>query len=81
MDYVVEIYKLLAYLTSQIRRAVYSIPLNIAEGADCESQKEVKLFLEYAPTSTHEVLTILDLLVLAFSMERLHNIMHESPVG
>lgn len=70
MDYAVEIYKLSARLpsmekyglTSQIRRAVSSIPLNIAEGAGCESPKEFKLFLEYAHRSTHEVMTILELI-------------------
>jgi len=70
MDYAVEIYKLTTRLpstekyglTSQIKRAVCSIPLNIAEGAGCESQKEFKLFLEYAHRSTHEVLTILELI-------------------
>lgn len=48
-------------LISQIRRAAYSIPLNIAEGAGCESKKEFKLFLEYAHRSVYEVLTILEL--------------------
>jgi len=70
MDYAVEIYKLSARLpseekyglTSQIRRAVCSISMNIAEGAGCESQKEFRLFLEYAHRSTHEVLTILELI-------------------
>jgi four helix bundle protein len=69
MDYTVKIYKFSALLPSaekyglisQIRRAVCSIPLNISEGAGCESQKEFRLFLEYAHRSTHEVLTILDL--------------------
>jgi len=70
MDYAVEIYKLSARLpsmekyglTAQIRRAVCSISLNIAEGAGCESYKEFRLFLEYAHRSTHEVLTILELI-------------------
>jgi four helix bundle protein len=70
MDYAVEIYKFSTRLpsiekyglTSQIRRAVSSIPMNIAEGAGCESRKEFKLFLEYAHRSTHEVLTILELI-------------------
>jgi four helix bundle protein len=48
--------------SSQIRRAVCSIPLNIAEGSGCESQKEFRLFLGYAHRSTHEVLTILELM-------------------
>jgi four helix bundle protein len=70
MDYAVEIYGLSARLlsiekyglTSQIRRAVCSIPLNIAEGSGCESQKEFRLFLGYAHRSTHEVLTVLELI-------------------
>jgi len=56
MDYTTEIYKMSSKLppsekyglTSQIQRAICSIPLNIAEGAGCESQKEFKLFSEYA---------------------------------
>jgi four helix bundle protein len=56
MDYTTEIYKMSSKLppsekyglTSQIQRAVCSIPLNIAEGAGCDSHKEFKLFLEYA---------------------------------
>jgi four helix bundle protein len=70
MDYVVEVYKLSARLpseekyglASQMRRSVCSISMNIAEGAGCESQKEFRLFLEYAHRSTHEVLTILELI-------------------
>lgn len=70
MDYAVEIYRLSAHLpsqekyglASQIRRAVCSISMNIAEGSGCESQKEFKLFLEYAHRSTHEVLTVLELI-------------------
>ncbi len=70
IEYTVEIYELSAKLpqtekyglTSQVRRAACSIPLNIAEGAGCESQREFKLFLEYAHRSTHEVLTILELI-------------------
>jgi four helix bundle protein len=70
MDYAVEIYKLSAHLpseekyglASQIRRAVCFISMNIAEGSGCESQKEFKLFLEYAHRSTHEVLTALELI-------------------
>jgi four helix bundle protein len=70
MDYAGEIYELSAHLpsedkyglASQIRRAACSISMNIAEGSGCESQKEFKLFLEYAHRSTHEVLTALELI-------------------
>lgn len=70
MDYAVEIYQLSARLPSvekyglisQIRRAVCSISLNIAEDAGCESKKEFRLFLEYAHRSAHEVLTVLELI-------------------
>jgi len=71
MDYTVKIYEFAATLPpdekygliSQIKRATCSIPLNIAEGAGCESNKEFKLFLEYAHRSIHEVLTALELCV------------------
>ncbi len=71
MDYTTKLYKLSSTLPSeekyglisQLRRAAYSIPLNIAEGAGCESKKEFKLFLEYAHRSVHEVLTILELCI------------------
>lgn len=54
IDYSVEIYKIskqfpkdeLYGLTSQIRRAVISISLNIAEGSGNGSEKEFKRFLE-----------------------------------
>jgi four helix bundle protein len=70
MGYAVEVYELSAQLpstekyglTSQIRRAACSIPLNIAEGSGCESQKEFRLFLGYAHRSAHEVLTVLELI-------------------
>lgn len=69
MYYAVKIYEFAATLppdekyglTSQIKRTTCSIPLNIAEGAGCESNKEFKLFLEYAHRSIHEVLTALEL--------------------
>lgn len=48
-------------LISQIRRAVSSIPLNISEGAGCDSNKEFALFTSYAYRSCNEVLTCLEL--------------------
>jgi len=71
MDYTLKVYKFTSSLPSeekyglisQVRRAAYSIPLNIAEGAGCDSKNEFKLFLEYAHRSIHEVLTILELCI------------------
>jgi four helix bundle protein len=48
-------------LTSQLRRATTSIPLNIAEGAGNSSNKEFCRFLQIALRSTYEVMTALDI--------------------
>ena len=48
-------------LTSQIRRAATSIPLNISEGSGCNTKKEFALFIGYAYRSCNEVLTCLEL--------------------
>lgn len=69
MDYVVEIYRFTSSfpaderynLVSQIRRASTSIPLNIAEGAGCDSNKEFARYLVYAYSSGNEVVTCLEL--------------------
>lgn len=69
MDYCEEVYKLsknypateIYNLTSQIRRAAISIPLNISEGAGSSSNKEFRQFISYAYRSMNEVLTCLDL--------------------
>ena len=46
-------------LTSQIRRAVDSIALNIAEGSILQSNPELKKFLGYSIRSLAEVVTCL----------------------
>lgn len=69
IEFAVEIYKLskifpkeeLYGLTSQIRRAVTSISLNIAEGSGSNSEKEFKRFLEIALRSDYEVITCLEI--------------------
>jgi four helix bundle protein len=69
MDFVTEIYRVSARfprpeqfgLTSQIRRAAVSIPLNIAEGAGAGSDAEFRRFLSYALRSTYEVMTALEI--------------------
>lgn len=48
-------------LTSQIRRAVSSIPTNIAEGTSRISQKEFKHFLSIALGSSFEVSTQIEI--------------------
>ena len=48
-------------LTSQLRRASYSIVLNIAEGAGSGSTKEFIRFLDIAQRSTFEVMAGLDI--------------------
>ncbi len=48
-------------LTSQIRRAACSIPLNIAEGAGNDSEREFARFLQIALRSTYEVMTALEI--------------------
>ena len=69
IEFAIEIYRLsktfpkeeLYGLTSQIRRAVTSISLNIAEGSGNDSEKEFKRFLEIALRSDYEVMTCLEI--------------------
>ena len=69
MDFVVDIYQVSAGfprseqfgLTSQVRRAATSIPLNVAEGAGCSSNPEFRRFLGYAQRSAYEVMTGLEI--------------------
>jgi four helix bundle protein len=48
-------------LTSQLRRAAYSIVLNIAEGAGSTSTREFIRFLDISQRSTFEVMAGLDI--------------------
>lgn len=69
MEYAVAIYEFVASLpeqekynlASQLRRAVTSAPLNIAEGCGASSNTEFGRFLGYAYRSLKEVLTALEL--------------------
>ncbi len=69
VDYAVEIYGISKHfpkdelygLVSQIRRAVVSIALNIAEGSGNVSEKEFRRFLEIAIRSDYEVMACLDI--------------------
>jgi four helix bundle protein len=48
-------------LTSQLRKAATSVPLNIAEGAGCATNGDFGRFLSYAYRSLKEVVTCLEL--------------------
>ena len=48
-------------ITSQLRRAVTSIPLNIAEGSACQTTKEFIQFLTFALRSQYETVTVIKL--------------------
>ena len=69
MDYAVSVYELAATLRleekynlgNQLRKAVTSAPLNIAEGCGSASNAEFGRFLSYAYRSLKEVVTALEL--------------------
>ena len=69
MDYAVSVYELAAALPHeekynlghQLRKAVTSAPLNIAEGCGSGSNTEFARFLSYAYRSLKEVVTALEL--------------------
>lgn len=48
-------------LGDQWRRAAYSVPLNIAEGASRRGPREFRRFLDMARASLHELETIIEL--------------------
>jgi four helix bundle protein len=48
-------------LADQLRRACYSIPLNVAEGATRKGSKEFRRYLDVAKASLAELETIVDL--------------------
>ncbi len=81
MDYAVAIYQFASSLpeqekynlTSQLRRAVASAPLNIAEGCGTASNTEFGRFLSYAYRSLKEVVTALEL------CQRLYPLLGEAP--
>jgi four helix bundle protein len=76
MDFAVNVYQVakafpkedLYGLTSQLKRATTSIPLNIAEGSACKTKKEFIQFLYIALRSQYEVVTIL---ILAYRLKYL----------
>jgi len=69
MAYTADLYRFAAQLpdterynlTTQLRKAATSVPLNIAEGAGCNSNAEFGRFLGYAYRSLKEVVTGLEL--------------------
>lgn len=83
MTYAVEIYALTAQLpdterfnlTAQLRRAVTSVPLNLAEGCGCSTDAEFARFVGYAYRSLKEGLTGLEL------CQRIYPSLPASPVA
>ena len=69
MDFAVRVYEVSSLfpkeekygLTSQLRRSVVSVPSNISEGAGRGTNRQFKLFLEYAMGSINEAQTEIEL--------------------
>jgi four helix bundle protein len=82
MTYAVEIYRFAAQLpdaerynlTTQLRKAAISVPLNVAEGSGCASNGEFVRFLGYAYRSLKEVVTCLEL------CQQLHSALPPQPL-
>jgi four helix bundle protein len=88
MDYAVSVYKLAAdlpreekyNLAHQLRKAVTSAPLNMAEGCGSATNTEFARFLNYAYRSVKEVVTGLELcerLFPSLSRERIQALIDE----
>ena len=83
MDYAVALYEFSAglpgderyNLTSQLRRAATSVPLNIAEGCGCNTNAEFSRFVGYAYRSLKEATTCLEL------CRRLYNPLPLGPIA
>ncbi len=61
-------------LTSQLRRAATTIPLNIAEGAGSGTDAEFRRFLRISFRSVYEVMTIVEIAHrLGFLTANVHN--------
>lgn len=82
MTYAVQIYEFTALLpdaerynlAAQLRRAVTSVPLNIAEGSGCRTDAEFVRFVGYAYRSLKEVVAGLEL------CQRLYGALPELPI-
>ena len=88
MDYAVAVYEFVASLpeqekynlASQLRRAVTSAPLNIAEGCGAASNTEFGRFLGFAYRSLKEAVTALELcqrLYPSLPQDRTHSLIDE----
>jgi len=88
MDYAVAVYQFATSLpeqekynlASQLRRAVTSAPLNIAEGCGAATNTEFRRFLGFAYRSLKEVVTALELCERLYPLlpqDRIHSLIEE----